>query len=172
MSIRVGEAAPDFKMRGVDVDGEFKEFELNNYKGKWVVLFFYPEDFTFICPTEIREFSKRLKEFNDLNAVVLGASVDSVHSHRAWIEDGLGKLTYPLLSDISKRVSKEYGILTDESISLRGTFLIDPDGILRWMIVSDLDTGRSVSETIRSLAALQTGEKCGVDWQPGEKTLG
>ena len=171
MSLRVGTKAPDFKMQGV-FKGEFKDYSLSDYKGKWVVLFFYPLDFTFVCPTEIKEFSKRNAEFEKLNAKVLGASIDSVYSHKAWIDSELGELAYPLLSDITKKVSADYDVLHDDSISLRGTFLIDPEGIVRWMVVSDLGTGRSVKETIRSLAALQTGELCQIDWEPGEKTLG
>ena len=170
MSLKVGSKAPDFKMQGV-FKGEFNDFSLPDYEGKWVVLFFYPLDFTFVCPTEIREFSKRNAEFEKLNARVLGASVDSVYSHDAWIKNELGELAYPLLSDITKKVSGEYNVLLDDGMALRGTFIIDPDGILRWMVVSDLGTGRSVSETLRSLQALQTGELCGVDWEPGEKTL-
>lgn len=172
MSIQVGSIAPGFEMEGV-YDGEFGEFSLSDYKGKWIVLFFYPLDFTFVCPTEIREFSKRHAEFEKLNAQVLGVSVDSKHSHLAWIKGELGELNYPLLSDLTKRVSADYGVLLEDmGRALRGTFIIDPDGVLRWTVISDLDTGRSVSETLRSLAALQTGERCGVEWKPGEVTLG
>jgi len=172
MSVQVGSKAPEFKMEGV-YKGEFGEFSLNDYKGKWTILFFYPLDFTFVCPTEIKEFSKRVDEFEKLNAKVIGVSVDSKFSHDAWIKSELGELTYPLLSDITKKVSGDYGVLLEEAgVSLRGTFIIDPDGVLKWMVVSDLGTGRSVSETLRSLAALQTGELCGVDWQPGQQTLG
>ena len=171
MSLRVATKAPDFKMQGV-FKGEFKEFSLSDYKGKWVVLFFYPLDFTFICPTEIREFSKRNGEFEKLNAKLFGASVDSVNSHKAWIEGELGELTYPLLSDITKKASIDYNVLHDDGTAFRGTFIIDPEGIVRWMIVSDMDTGRSVKEVLRSLAALQTGERCQVEWEPGETTLG
>ncbi len=170
--MQVGSKAMEFKMDGV-FKGKFDEFGLSDYKGKWVVLFFYPLDFTFVCPTEIKEFSKRSAEFEKLNAQVLGVSIDSKFSHDAWIKSELGELTYPLLSDITKKVSEDYGVLLEEAgISLRGTFIIDPDGVLKWMVVSDLGTGRSVSETIRSLAALQTGELCGVDWEPGQQTLG
>ena len=171
MSIRVGSKAPDFKIEGI-YGGKFDEFNLSDYKGKWVVLFFYPLDFTFVCPTEIREFSSRVNEFEKLNAQVLGVSVDSKYSHKAWIEGDLGDISYPLLSDLTKKVSDGYGVLLEDlGRALRGTFIIDPEGVVRWMVVSDLDTGRSVSETLRSLAALQTGELCGVEWQPGEKTL-
>ena len=172
MSLQVGSKAPEFKMEGV-YKGEFGEFNLSDYSGKWVVMFFYPLDFTFVCPTEIREFSKRNAEFEKLNAQVLGVSIDSKNSHLAWIKGELGELTYPLLSDLTKRVADDYGVLLEDlGRALRGTFIIDPDGVVKWMVVSDLDTGRSVSETIRSLAALQTGELCGVDWEPGQQTLG
>ncbi len=170
MSLKVGQKAPDFKLQGIH-NGEFSEFSLSDYRGKWVTLFFYPLDFTFVCPTEIREFSRRHGDFERLNAVVLGASVDSVYSHQAWINGDLGQINYPLLSDLSKKVSDNYNILMDDGKALRGTFIIDPEGVLRWMVVSDIDTGRSVSETLRSLAALQTGELCQVEWKPGEKTL-
>jgi alkyl hydroperoxide reductase subunit AhpC len=158
-------------MQGV-YKGEFKDFSLSDYKGKWVVLFFYPLDFTFVCPTEIKEFSKRNAEFEKHNARVLGASIDSIYSHDAWIKGELGQLAYPLLSDITRKVSEDYDVLLDDGMALRGSFIIDPDGILRWMVVSDLATGRSVSETLRSLQALQTGELCGIEWEPGQKTLG
>ena len=171
MSARIGQAAPDVSLQGV-VDGNFKNISLDDYKGKWVVLFFYPLDFTFICPTEITEFSKRNGEFKALNAQVLGISVDSVFSHKAWLKE-LGNLNYPLLSDITKEVSRKYGVLLEErGIALRGTFIIDPEGKLRYQLVHDLGIGRSVEEIIRVLNALQTGELCPVEWKPGKKTLG
>lgn len=170
MSLRVGQPAPDFSLKGIYND-KFEQFKLSDYRGRWVVLFFYPLDFTFVCPTEIREFSRRKGDFENLNAVVLGASVDSVHSHQAWIKSGLGKVNYPLLSDLNKEASTNYNVLSDEGTAFRGTFIIDPDGILRWMTISDMDAGRSVAETLRSLAALQTGGLCQVEWQPGQETL-
>ncbi|MBI3956990.1 MAG: peroxiredoxin [Candidatus Kerfeldbacteria bacterium] len=172
--IQVGQPAPDFRLEGIqDPKNDYSFHALSDYRGKWVVFFFYPADFTFICPTEIVGFSERYNEFVALNAVVLGASTDSKHSHHAWIErEGWG-LNYPLLADLTKQVSRAYGVLLeDKGEALRGTFIIDPDGILRWMVVSDNNVGRSVSETLRALEALQTGERCGVDWKPGEKTLG
>jgi alkyl hydroperoxide reductase subunit AhpC len=169
--VKVGEPAPDFTMEGV-MGREFTKVSLSDYKSKWVVLFFYPLDFTFVCPTEITEFTKRCQEIIDLNGQVLGASVDSKYSHLAWIDD-IGEQAYPLLSDITKEVSRRYGILVeDQGVSLRGTFIIDPEGIVRWMVVNDLSVGRSVEETIRVLRALQTGELCPVEWVPGEETLG
>ncbi len=167
----IGTKAPDFIMEGV-YKQQFKKTRLADYKGKWVVLFFYPLDFTFVCPTEIKQFSTKHKEFEKLNARVLGVSVDSVHSHKAWLKE-LGDLNYPLLSDITKKVSYEYGVLIeDQGIATRGTFIIDPKGIMRYACIHDLDVGRSVDETLRVLTALQTGQLCPVEWKPGKKTLG
>jgi peroxiredoxin (alkyl hydroperoxide reductase subunit C) len=170
---KVGELAPDFTLDTV-VGKEFKKLSLSDYRGKWVVLFFYPLDFTFVCPTEIKGFNKELDAFKKLNAVVLGASVDSKYSHLAWIERGdLGKLDYPLLSDFKKEVAERYGILDEkEGAALRGLFIIDPEGVLQYELVHNLSVGRSVEETLRVLEALQTGELCPLGWRPGEKTLG
>jgi alkyl hydroperoxide reductase subunit AhpC len=147
---------------------------LTDYRGKWVVLFFYPLDFTFVCPTEIRGFNVKLDAFNKLNAVVLGASVDSKYSHLAWIKRGdLGELNFPLLSDFNKEVAERYGILDEkEGVALRGLFIIDPDGVLQYQLVHNLSEGRSIEETLRVLEALQTGELCPLGWHPGQKTLG
>ncbi|PIQ85490.1 MAG: thioredoxin peroxidase [Candidatus Omnitrophica bacterium CG11_big_fil_rev_8_21_14_0_20_45_26] len=173
MSTQVGTPAPDFTMQAVVDGGKFQPIKLSDYKGKWVVLFFYPLDFTFVCPTEITSFRDKLKDFNGLNAVVIGASIDSVYSHQAWIKQQLGELGFPLASDISKEVSRRYGILLeDKGIALRGTFIIDPNGILRWYLVNDLGIGRNIDEVVRVLKALQTGELCQANWKPGEKTLG
>ncbi len=173
MAIQVGQKAPGFKLQGV-VDGKIiaGPFTLDDYQDKWIVLFFYPLDFTFVCPTEILEFSKRNAEFTKLNAVILGVSIDSVYSHEAWIKD-LGKLSYPLLSDITKTTSRDYGILLEEKgIALRGTFIIDPEQTIRYQLVHDLSVGRNVGETLRVLNALQGGQLCPVEWTPGKKTLG
>lgn len=170
--VKIGKKAPEFAAKAYS-KGEFKEVTLNDYKGKWVVLFFYPLDFTFVCPTEIKEFNKHLDEFRKLNAEVVGCSVDSVFSHKAWDEKDLGGIQYPILSDFTKDISNRYGIL-DERVNAaqRGTYIIDPDGILRYYVVSDLGVGRSVSETLRVLKALQLGELCPAEWKPGDKTLG
>jgi len=169
----VGEPAPPFTLDAV-VNKEFKTVSLADYRGKWVVLFFYPLDFTFVCPTEIKGFNATLDSFQKLNAVVLGASVDSKWSHLAWIQRGdLGDLKYPLLSDITKETAEKYGILDrKEGVALRGLFIIDPEGRLQYMLVHNLSVGRSVDETLRVLEALQTGELCPVGWKPGMKTLG
>jgi peroxiredoxin (alkyl hydroperoxide reductase subunit C) len=167
----VGRQAPDFALEGVRA-GEFVDVALRELRGQWVVLFFYPLDFTFVCPTEIREFSKRSAEFAEVNAQILAVSVDSKYAHLAWQRE-IGPTTYPMLADITKRVSREYGVLLeDEGVALRGLFIIDPDGTVRYELVHDLSVGRSVGETLRVLKALQTGELCPVDWQPGMETLG
>ncbi len=169
---QVARPAPHFTCEAVVGEGEFKTIKLSDYEGKWVVLFFYPLDFTFVCPTEITEFSRRDSEFEALNTKVLGGSTDSVHSHRAWLKE-LGTLNYPLFSDITRSMSRDYGVLLpDQGIALRGTFIIDPEGILRYALYHDLGVGRSVNETLRVLKALQTGELCPVGWEEGGKTLG
>ena len=171
MSAQIGQKAPDFKMQGI-FKGEIRDVHLEDFTGKWIVLFFYPGDFTFVCPTEVKEFSVKNNEFKELDAQVLGVSVDSIHAHKAWIKE-LGELNYPLLSDITKEVSRRYGVLIlDKGISLRGAFIIDPEGFLRYIVVHDLDIGRSVDEILRVLKALQTGEMCPVEWRPGKSTLG
>lgn len=168
----IGQQAPDFELEGVVAGGEFKKFRLADYKGKWLVVFFYPLDFTFICPTEILEFSRRYNEFSQVNAAVVGVSIDSKFSHKAWLKE-LGDLNYPLLSDITKSMSRNYDVLLeDDGIALRGTFIIDPDGKVVYELRHGLSIGRSVTETMRVLDALQSGGLCPVDWKKGEKTLG
>ncbi|VVB84544.1 Peroxiredoxin [uncultured archaeon] len=171
MSLQVGQKAPVFKMQGI-FKGEIRDIHLEDYAGKYVVLFFYPGDFTFVCPTEVKEFSERADDFAEQDAQVLGVSVDSVYAHKAWIKE-LGELRYPLLSDITKEVGRSYGILIEEKgITLRGAYIIDPEGVLRYQVVHDLNIGRSVDEILRVLKALQTGEMCPVEWRPGKSTLG
>ena len=169
--VQVGKPAPDFTADAV-VDNEIKEISLRDYRGKWVVLFFYPLDFTFVCPTEIMGFNEHFEAFQNLNCQIVGASVDSVYSHLDWIKD-LGNLKFPLLSDMTKRISRDYGVLFEEKgISYRGAFVIDPEGILRSYVVNDLPVGRSVEEVLRLVQAFQTGELCPVGWTPGATTLG
>ncbi|MEI7512228.1 MAG: peroxiredoxin [Candidatus Uhrbacteria bacterium] len=169
----VGKPAPDFTLEGYASDDSMKNYSLKDYKGKWVVLFFYPLDFTFICPTEITEYSTNSPAFSALNAVVFGASTDSCHSHKAWCEQTLGKLAFPLLADMTHEVSRAYNVLIEEKgIALRGTFIIDPEGILRYALCHDNSVGRSTAETLRVLEGLQTGELCPASWKPGVKTLG
>lgn len=174
----VGMDAPDFTMEAVLGSGDdFTTVRLSDYKDKWLVLFFYPLDFTFVCPTEISGISRRMDEFRKLNAEVLGVSIDSKFSHKAWIHTdvkngGLGKLNYPLASDITKDVSRKYGVLIEEEgIALRGLFIIDPKAKVRYSVVHDLNVGRSVDETLRVLQGLQSGGLCPIDWKPGEGTL-
>lgn len=169
--VKVGEKAPDFN---VDVykDGKFGRASLNDFKGKWIVLFFYPRDFTFVCPTEIRGFANHEAEFSKANAVILGASTDSAHSHKAWFEKDLKEVKFPVLADTAHTLSRDYGVLIESSgEALRGTFIIDPDGIVQYVVVSNLNVGRSVEETLRVLKACQTGGLCPIEWKPGEKTL-
>jgi len=172
MSVRVGDKAPGFKVEGV-FEGKFNKYSLDDLKGKWAVLFFYPLDFTFICPTEITAFSDRLSEFKALKAEVFGISTDSKFSHLAWIERDLKGLKYPLLSDNNHEVSRNYGVLIEDAgITYRGLFVIDPEGKVRYQLMHELSVGRNVDEVLRVLKALQTGELCPVNWEPGKKTLG
>ena len=176
----VGRKAPEFALECV-LNGKFLTYRLSDYKGKWVVLFFYPLDFTFVCPTEILAFSDRLAEFKKVGAEVFGASVDSKFSHLAWTEKpreegGIKSLAYPLLEDLKKELAEEYGVLDEAgAVALRGLFLIDPDGIVQHATVNNLGVGRSVDETLRVLQAFQFvrehGEVCPADWKPGAKTM-
>ncbi|KAJ3352643.1 thioredoxin peroxidase Tpx1 [Entophlyctis luteolus] len=173
---RVKFPAPYFEADAV-LRQEFTRVRLSDFSGKWLVLFFYPLDFTFVCPTEIIAFSDRAKEFRALNTEVVGASVDSKHSHLAWTNQprnkgGLGNINIPLISDITKQISADYGVLIehgpDVGLALRGTFLIDPNGIVRQITINDLDVGRSIDETLRLIEAFQYhethGEVCQAGW--------
>jgi len=169
---KVGEPAPAFKVEAV-AGTEIKSVSLDDYRGKWLVLFFYPADFSFICPTEITGFNKELDRFKKLNAEVLGGSVDGKYAHLAWIKRGdLGELKYPLFSDIKKEMAEQYGILdAKEGVALRGLFIIDPDGVVQYQVVHNLSVGRSVEEVLRVLEGLQTAHLCPLNWKPGQKTL-
>ena len=180
MSVLVTKEAPNFKAQAVMPDGSFQEVSLTDYRGKYVVLFFYPLDFTFVCPTEIIAFSDRAKDFSDANVQVLGVSVDSHFSHLAWrntprAEGGLGQIDYPLVADLGKTISQAYDVLFNDEIALRGLFLIDKDGIVRHQVVNDLPLGRSVDEALRLVKALQFveehGEVCPADWHEGDATI-
>lgn len=168
----IGSPAPQFALDAV-VNKEFKKVSLSDYKGKWVVLFFYPGDFTFVCPTEIKGFNKSLTEFKAADAEILAVSVDSKFSHLAWIKSGaLDTLEYPLLSDFSKQTARAYGVLDEETSSpRRGLFIIDPKGVIQHVVIHNSKVGRSVEETMRVLKALQTEELCPINWKPGDKTL-
>jgi len=181
MSIRVGQKAPDFSATAV-IDQEFQTLKLSDYLDQYVVLFFYPLDFTFVCPTEIIAFSDRHEEFTSLNTQILGVSVDSEFAHLAWIQTekkqgGIGDINYPLISDLKKEISITYNVLEpDAGIALRGLFIIDPEGIIQYMTVNNFSFGRSVDETLRVLKAIQyvqshQDEVCPVGWQEGDKTM-
>ncbi|KAG7190728.1 hypothetical protein KM043_006804 [Ampulex compressa] len=181
LSPQVQAPAPEFSGTAV-IDGGFKDIKLSDYKGKYVVLFFYPLDFTFVCPTELIAFSEKISEFKSLNTQVIGVSTDSHFSHLAWIntprkQGGLGgDLGYPLLSDFSKKISAKYNVLLQEpGVALRGMFIIDKEGILRQFSINDLPVGRSVDETLRLIKAFQFvekhGEVCPANWQPESKTI-
>lgn len=169
--LQVGMPAPAFRTEAY-VEGQFKEVGLQDYKGKWVCLFFYPLDFTFVCPTEIKGFAKAEPQFKELGCQVIACSTDSKFSHKAWYERDLKEVKYPVLSDTNLSISRAYNVLMeDKGIALRGTFLIDPNGTLQYMSVNALGVGRSVDEVVRTLQALRTGELCGVDWKPGQNTI-
>ncbi len=181
MLAKVGQPAPAFKLPSTKGATSPKslgaEISLSDYKGKWLIFFFYPLDFTFVCPTEIRALSDRLDEFADLDTEVLGASTDSVHSHWAWLntpveKNGIAGVKYPLVADYTKEVARAYGVL-DESVGVaqRGLFIIDPEGVLRYTVVTADNVGRSVDETLRVLQALQTGGLCPAEWEPGKELL-
>ncbi|GLV13535.1 peroxiredoxin [Alicyclobacillus hesperidum] len=174
----VGRPAPHFDMLSTkNMETLAERVQLSDYRGKWLILFFYPGDFTFVCPTEVMAFNERIQEFHDLDAEVLGVSTDSVHSHKAWIQlprtqNGLGGLNYPLASDFTKRVSRSYEVLDEETgTAMRGLFIIDPDGTVMYQVLHNNDVGRSVDETLRVLEALQAGGMCAANWKPGDKTL-
>ncbi|MBN2694241.1 peroxiredoxin [bacterium] len=176
MRATIGKDAPDFNLQATVKGGDFSNVKLSDYKGKWVVLFFYPLDFTFVCPTEIKEFNKHYEEFQKIGAEIIGASVDSVFSHKAWYENGLGDIKFPILSDIKKTLSQDYGVLNEDmGVAFRGTFLIDPDGVLRSVTINDLNVGRSVKETYRLVQAFQiareTEGNIPCEWNPGDDTL-
>ncbi|MFX0547890.1 peroxiredoxin [Hathewaya histolytica] len=169
----VGKLAPKFRMNAVTGDGtKLTQVKLEDYKGKWLVMFFYPLDFTFVCPTEITGFSKKYDEFKKAGAELLAVSCDSEYSHQAWIKNGLGEINFPIASDITKETARNFGTLIEEDgISLRGLFVIDPEGYVKYSVVHDLNVGRSVDETLRVLRALQTGGLCPIDWEEGQDLL-
>ncbi|MEZ2661053.1 peroxiredoxin [Aneurinibacillus aneurinilyticus] len=174
----VGKKAPDFTMDTVLGNGkEFSKASLEDYRGKWLILFFYPMDFTFVCPTEITAISDAYEQFAELDTEILGVSTDSVYTHRAWIntsrdENGLGELNFPLAADLTHKVARDYGILVEEKgVAQRGLFIIDPEGELKYEVVTDDNVGRSVKETLRVLQALQAGGLCPANWKPGMKML-
>jgi len=176
----VRKPAPYFKAAAV-INGEFKDVSLDDYAGRWLVLLFYPLDFTFVCPTELVAFSDRIEEFKKLNTDLVGISIDSKYSHLAWTrtarkDGGIGKVNFPLVADISKEISRDYGVLLPEDgHSLRGLFLVDPKSNVRHILMNDTQVGRSVDETLRTIQAFQFNEKhgevCPADWTPGQATM-
>jgi peroxiredoxin (alkyl hydroperoxide reductase subunit C) len=176
----VTKEAPDFTAQAVMPDGTFAELKLSSFRGKYVVLFFYPLDFTFVCPSEIIAFDHALARFKEKNAEVIGVSVDSHFTHLAWKntpreKGGIGNVQYPLVSDLTKEIARSYGVLVNESVALRGLFLIDREGVIRHALVNDLPLGRSVEEVLRTLDALQFtekhGEVCPANWRDGEEGM-
>ena len=181
MAVLVGKEAPDFSATAV-VNGDFKEnFKLSDHRGKYVLLFFYPLDFTFVCPTELHAFQSKLEDFKKLNCEVIGCSIDSQFSHFAWLntkkeEGGIEGVNYPLVADINKTIARDYDVLIPKAgVALRGAFLIDKEGLVRHQTINDLPLGRNISEYLRLLEALQFteehGEVCPANWKKGEKGM-
>jgi alkyl hydroperoxide reductase subunit AhpC len=171
--IHVSQYAPWFENIMAYHKGEFRRVSLHDYSGKWLVFFFYPRDFTFICPTELKGFSACKEAFAKLGAEVLAASTDSEWSHKAWFERDLTGVDYPVLADVTHEVAKSFDVYNEaEGLAERGLFIIDPEGLVRYALVSAGSVGRSAKETLRVLEALQSGERCPMEWEPGAATLG
>jgi len=179
MAFMIGKHAPSFELEAMH-GGEFKRVRLADYRGRWLVVLFYPLDFTFVCPTELCAYSDRLDEFNEIGADVIGVSVDSKFTHLAWyrqqrIEGGVEGLRYPLLADLGREMASAYRVLSDAGVALRGCFIIDPEGVVQHATINNLSVGRSVDETLRLLQACQfvrdNGEVCPADWRPGDDTI-
>ena len=174
--LTVGDRLPQFSLKATvseELDTAFTNIDNQSYPGKWLVLFFWPKDFTFVCPTEIAEFGRKNGDFADRDTQVLGASVDSEFVHLAWRKDhkDLRGLPFPMLADIRKDLSKALGVLDEEGVAKRATFVVDPQGVIRFASVTDMNVGRNVNEVLRVLDALQTDELCPCNWQPGQQTL-
>ncbi len=180
MCTLVTKEAPDFTAQAVMADNSMQDLSLSSYRGKHVILFFYPLDFTFVCPSEILAFNKALKEFEKRNCAIIGVSVDSQFTHFAWKNTpvdngGIGDIQFPLVADLNKSISQNYGVLLSDGVALRGLFLIDKEGIVRHETINDLPLGRNVNEAIRVLDALQFveehGEVCPANWKPGDEAM-
>lgn len=180
MAVLVQQKAPNFKAQAVMPDGSFKQVSLSDYEGKYVILFFYPLDFTFVCPTEIIAFSESTAKFSERGVQLLGCSIDSHFSHLAWRntarrDGGLGKVEFPLIADLDKKIAESYDVLLPTGVALRGLFLIDKQGVVRHQVVNDLPLGRNIEEALRVVDALQTfereGEVCPANWRAGESTM-
>lgn len=180
MATLVTKLAPDFTAKAVMPNGSIADMTLSDYRGKYVVLFFYPLDFTFVCPSEILAFDRKLKEFKDRGVELIGVSVDSEYTHYAWRETpvekgGIGRIGYPLVADLDKNIARAYGVLHNEQVALRGLFLIDTEGVVRHAVINDLPLGRNVHEALRMVDALQyheeNGDVCPANWQQGELAM-
>lgn len=176
----VTKQAPMFEAEAVMPNNSFETVSLSSYRGKYVLLFFYPLDFTFVCPSEILAFNKQVEDFKAKNCELLGVSVDSIYTHLAWKNTpvnlgGIGTIQFPLISDISKSISADYGVLLEGGVSLRGLFLIDKEGVVRHQLINDLPLGRNVDEALRVIDALQFhethGEVCPANWRPGDDAM-
>ncbi|OCT10779.1 thioredoxin peroxidase [Paenibacillus pectinilyticus] len=175
---KIGLPAPNFSLLSTkNMETLEEKISLEDYRGRWLVFFFWPFDFTFVCPTEITAFSDNYEAFLELDCDIVGASVDSIYTHRAWTQtprdqSGIGPVKFPLVSDFSKETARAYGVLDDETgAAHRGLFIIDPESVLRYQVVTDMNVGRSVDETLRVLQALQAGGLCPANWKPGDRTL-
>ena len=176
----VTKQAPEFEAEAVMPDNSFETVSLSSYRGKYVVVFFYPLDFTFVCPSEILAFNRQIEDFKAKGCELLGISVDSIYTHLAWKntpvdQGGIGAVQFPLISDLSKSISTDYGVLLEDGVALRGLFLIDREGLVRHQLVNDLPLGRNVDEALRVIDALQFhethGEVCPANWRPGDDAM-
>lgn len=174
MSVQIGQPAPDFEAEAY-VRGAFepKSVSRAGYRRRWVVLFFHPRDFTFVCPTEIHSFAALQGKFEQEDASILAASTDSFYSHKAWFESDsrLQDVAFPVIADTAHRLSEAFGVLQEDGAALRGTFIIDQEGVVRHVDITDISVGRNAEETLRVLQALRTGELCPASWRPGQPTL-
>ena len=162
---------PHFKGEALMPDGQYKPINLADYEGKWLVLFFYPLDFSTVCPTEIQSFNQLHEQFEKAGAVLVGASVDSVNCHLAWTEHVLGKLAFPLIGDLTRGLAQGCGVLSAEGFANRATFIVNPDGIVESVTINSSKVGRSTEETLRTLLALQAGGSTACGWQPGQSMM-
>ena len=169
----LGKAAPEFTNMETYENGAFGTLSSSDLKGTWTVLFFYPRDFTFVCPTELRGFARHMEDFKALNCGIVAASTDSHHSHKAWFGRDLKEVTYPILADVTHAVSRSFNVLNEETgAAERGLFILDEENVVRYVVLSSDSVGRSVKETLRVLKALQSGELCPIEWEEGDETLG
>ena len=166
--LKPGDAMPYYSGQAVMPNGKIEPISLADFRNQWLVVFFWPLDFTFVCPTEIRGFNQLTKDFAARNCMLLGASIDSVYVHAAWIEHGLGKVAFPLIGDVDRSLASGFGVLNDQGVALRATFVMNPKGVIEAASANAANVGRSPQETLRLVAAFQTGELTGCDWQPGD----